>query len=473
MARVTSKSQVRSFTTAARAGSVFSIDLLDKDGGEIRASFFNKAADKFYASLEQGKVYTFSKGNVKVANKKYSSSKHTYELTFEDDAMIVEQSAEASEGIESIKYNFARVRDLQSKSVPCTVDLIGVVREAKPLGKVPSKSGGEELQRRTVSIVDQSECSVEVTLWQESALKFEESALLGNVLALKGVSVREYNSGRSCSTLPATQLEISPNISETTDLQGWWSKGADKSSFFNISSGVSAGRSSLGGVTGGSIKDCNISDMKEDCSRGFISAGSGLSFEVIGYLSHISTRAKDVETPIYYNACPNCNRKLLTETGNKCQACDKNVEPNPRYLLRAQFTDHSDECYLSCFHDQALSILGKNVSEFIKVKENGASVSDELRSNYFRQPWLLKVRAIANEYKGEVKAKVTVVSCEPVDFAALTKKIAKRLAAKYGFPLMGLAKTDQDNENIDANIRKRKFEHVEQDADQQSIPSFE
>ena len=43
-ARVTVKSDLRTFNRNASQGKVFSVDLLDKDGGEIRASFFNQMA---------------------------------------------------------------------------------------------------------------------------------------------------------------------------------------------------------------------------------------------------------------------------------------------------------------------------------------------------------------------------------------------------------------------------------------------
>lgn len=45
---------------------VFSVDLVDKDGGEIRASFFNEAVGKFHSILEEGKVFTFRSGQVRV-----------------------------------------------------------------------------------------------------------------------------------------------------------------------------------------------------------------------------------------------------------------------------------------------------------------------------------------------------------------------------------------------------------------------
>ena len=35
-------------------GQVFHVELLDAEGGEIRASFFNEAAEKFYDLMEVG-----------------------------------------------------------------------------------------------------------------------------------------------------------------------------------------------------------------------------------------------------------------------------------------------------------------------------------------------------------------------------------------------------------------------------------
>lgn len=55
-ARITSKSDIRRWSNAKGEGTLFSIDLLDSDGGEIRATFFKEACDKFFPVLEEGKV---------------------------------------------------------------------------------------------------------------------------------------------------------------------------------------------------------------------------------------------------------------------------------------------------------------------------------------------------------------------------------------------------------------------------------
>lgn len=71
--RVTAKQPIRTWSNHRGDGRCFSVDLLDEHGGEIRASMFNDACDKFYSVFEMGKVYLVSKGRLKVAKNKPDS----------------------------------------------------------------------------------------------------------------------------------------------------------------------------------------------------------------------------------------------------------------------------------------------------------------------------------------------------------------------------------------------------------------
>jgi len=51
---------MRRWSNARGEGTLFSIDLLDDKGGEIRGTFFKETADKFFNMIEQGKVYILS-----------------------------------------------------------------------------------------------------------------------------------------------------------------------------------------------------------------------------------------------------------------------------------------------------------------------------------------------------------------------------------------------------------------------------
>ena len=64
-ARVTQRSDIRRYNNAKGEGKFFTVDLLDAQGGEIRAISFNEVADKFDPILQMGAVVTISKASLK------------------------------------------------------------------------------------------------------------------------------------------------------------------------------------------------------------------------------------------------------------------------------------------------------------------------------------------------------------------------------------------------------------------------
>lgn len=59
------KTDIKAWHNARGDGKLFSFDLLDANGGEIRAVAFNDTADKFFDMVEPGHVYLVSKGSLK------------------------------------------------------------------------------------------------------------------------------------------------------------------------------------------------------------------------------------------------------------------------------------------------------------------------------------------------------------------------------------------------------------------------
>lgn len=64
-ARVSVKGDLRRYSNARGEGKVFSFDLVDAAGGEIKATAFTDACDKFYDVIQKGKVYMISKASLK------------------------------------------------------------------------------------------------------------------------------------------------------------------------------------------------------------------------------------------------------------------------------------------------------------------------------------------------------------------------------------------------------------------------
>ena len=72
--RVTNKSDVREFKKngGPEMGKLFSVDLIDKEGYEISATFFGDAVDKWFPVIFENQVYIMGGGQVKVINSKFN-----------------------------------------------------------------------------------------------------------------------------------------------------------------------------------------------------------------------------------------------------------------------------------------------------------------------------------------------------------------------------------------------------------------
>lgn len=167
-ARITSKSEMRRWSNARGEGTLFSIDLLDSVGGEIRATFFKDACEKWFPILEEQQVYTFSGGRLKVGDRKFSTIKNDYELTFDANSEIRPVANDSD--IKTMSYNFVKIADIASKDVNASVDILAIVRSATDCSEVvSSKLGGKVLFKRDLVVYDDSGYDIRLTLWGEKA----------------------------------------------------------------------------------------------------------------------------------------------------------------------------------------------------------------------------------------------------------------------------------------------------------------
>ena len=159
---------MRRWSNARGDGTLFSIDLLDSFGGEIRATFFKAACDKWFPILEEQQVYTFSGGRLKVGDKKYTTIKNDYELTFDANSEIHPVSDDSD--IKTMSYAFVKIGSVGTKEVNSTVDVIAIVRSATDCSEVVStKLGGKVLYKRDLVIYDDSGFDIRLTLWGDKA----------------------------------------------------------------------------------------------------------------------------------------------------------------------------------------------------------------------------------------------------------------------------------------------------------------
>jgi replication factor A1 len=147
------------------------MELMDKDGTLVQATFFgNDAIQKYGNLLKENKVYLFSNGQVRIANKKFTSIKNDYCLIFDQNADIAE--AEEDNSIKKQGFSFVGLKGIQELVQQQAVDVIGIIVEVGQIGNVPLKTG-QTKQRRNVHIGDESGLKIQIALWGNLASMFD------------------------------------------------------------------------------------------------------------------------------------------------------------------------------------------------------------------------------------------------------------------------------------------------------------
>jgi len=427
-ARVTNKSNLRTFKKGMNEGKVMSVDLLDAMGGEIRATFFNSGVDKFYDTLQQGKCFTFSGGSTRIANKQYTTCNHRYELIFDKQAVVEPVADDAT--IEAIKFNFVTMKVLATKNLPCSVDLCGIITSFKPTQSVNTKEG-VELLKRDITIVDDTGMSFRITLWGDRA-KMEDSVFDGHpAVVFKSVSVKEWKDSRQGSLQMGGDIIFDSKMDEVLRLQQWWSNGGASQDMVSLSDPSAGGDSRQRNTTATTLAGLRVAAEK-------VSHEPEL-FSVVARLALVQTTKQGVSTPLHYMACQEpkegtnlpCNKRL-SEDGF-CASCNRVGKSTPKCTLRCRFIDFEDQTWLTSFHEATSRIIdmtGDQVRSLeLAAAEKGEGGREELeaaiRNKYFAKPMNLTVRAKMDSYNGEPRTNVTVIDARPVSKADHGRQMLK------------------------------------------------
>jgi replication factor A1 len=179
--------------------------------------------------------------------------------------------------------------------------------------------GGKTLQKRDLTIVDDSGSEVKLTLWGDKATTAYPWDTLP-IIAVKGVKVGDYG-GRSLSTMNSSSLQVNPDIPEGHALYHWKSQFPDGQLPSGASLSVTGG---LGGVGGGDAfeKRKHISSIMEE-GLGRAEKPDYITVKgTVTYLKH--------DNDPWYTACPtpNCNKKVVEGMGGQwsCEKCNQHFD---------------------------------------------------------------------------------------------------------------------------------------------------
>jgi len=422
-ARVTSKSDIRTWNKPSGSGKLFSLDLMD-DSGEIRATAFKDQCDQYYDLIQVGKVYYISRCNVKAANKAYSKLKNDYELTFKDDVLVEPVEDAESSDVPTMSYDFAKISDLAGAAKDSIVDVLGVCKENHDTVNFTTKAG-KELTKREILLCDSSNAEVMLTLWGSTAESFQGDGY--PVIAIKGARVGDYNG----ITLSGGDLLLNPELEQATKMRFWWDESGGVTNFTSLTVQGQRGGAGGGGVDSGSLK--SLAEVKLD--------NLGYNSDRGEYYSAIATVTYFTKDKSLYKACPNqvdgrdCNKKMQ-ENGDgtyRCEKCSTNLTNYKwRLILSMNIGDYSEGIWSTCFQETAEKMLGMSSEEVGNLSEQNEERFNAVFAEASFKTYAFRMRAKADTYNDETRVKHTVVGIEDVDYIAMNKMMIKEIEAMGG-----------------------------------------
>jgi len=408
--RVTNKGDMRTWQNAKGSGSLFSFDLLDAEGGEIRATCFQEMATKLFSIIVVGQVYVVSNGQVKMANKKFSTLKGEYELTLNNQTHVMAVQDDTS--IKLMHYNFTKLAELEALPENRVVDVIGVLREAAPLEEFTAKSG-KDLVKRDLTILDDSNAECKLTLWGVQA-RLETAGWGENaIVAVKGVRVSEFN-GKSLNSLNSTQMLVNANIPEAEALKTWFENDFSASSVKSLT--VQGER----GGGGGPVTFADRKTFKQITDEGF---GFGEKPDYVTMRATVINVKYDQENGPWYHACPEGDKPFkVVQEGNSAWRCEKlnKTFPNKtnRYVLPVHMADHTGSHFTTYFDDIAKQMLdGRSADELQELQESDAVAFEGVFKKAMFTDYVVRMRVKNETYNEEARMKYSIVKCQPVDYA--------------------------------------------------------
>uniref|UniRef100_R7VY08 Replication protein A 70 kDa DNA-binding subunit n=1 Tax=Columba livia TaxID=8932 RepID=R7VY08_COLLI len=148
---VTQKGQICTWSNSRGEGKLFSKELVN-ESSEIRATAFSDHADKFFPLTELDKVYYFSKGTLKSANKQYTAVKNDYETTFTSETSVV--PCNDAQHLPSVQFDFVSISDFENTPEDSIVNVSGVCKSYEDVIKIIMKVNNRDVSKRNVHLMD-------------------------------------------------------------------------------------------------------------------------------------------------------------------------------------------------------------------------------------------------------------------------------------------------------------------------------
>merc|ERR1719424_420952 len=186
---------------------------------------------------------------------------------------------------------------------------------------------------------------MEVTMWGDFGKK-PDSDFEGNPsIMFTSVLVKEFNGGRTGSTLESSTCVFKPDVPEAKRCEEWWSGGGSSQHLSTLT--VSGG----GGGAAAKAEKCTISEMRRNSEA----LSEQCLYKVVARLSAVQTRRQGEQVPLCYKACIeqregpygklSCNKRV--EESGFCPTCNKDTVSAWRLNSRCRFVDFADSAWMT------------------------------------------------------------------------------------------------------------------------------
>jgi len=315
--------------------------------------------------------------------------------------------------------------------MPFTVDLCGIITNAGSSVSFTSKDG-KALVKREITVADDSATSMNVTLWGERAQKADSDFQGNPLVAIKGVLVKEWQQGRSGSLLESGHLELNPDVTKpefevAQKVQEWWNRGGSSQSISALSQ--------TGGTVGGirtTGKEVSVAEMRK--AADMVGDRQEL-FTITCRLAVVQTRKQGEVQPMLYMACQEpkdgnglpCNKRI--DSSGFCAACNRAGKAAPKLNIRCRFSDFSDSCWLTCFHEASQKIISMSAEQAQSLEISGGreALEQALKTSFYKKPVQVTVRAKLDTYNGELRSNITAIDAAPVSRRTHGRALLKEL----------------------------------------------
>jgi len=441
-ARVVAKDAIRNYTNQRGEGSLFKIDIVDRDGFEMSATFFGKqCVERYYDLFQVGQVFYFSKGSAKAANKRWD--KGDVVLTFDDNSVV--ESASEDLAIRGPTYNFRVLEEVSSMDIRASIDVKAVICEARELSSIVVRATGKDKAKRDLMLWDSSgggSCFVEATAWDSVA---REDFQAGSVCYFRSARVNEWNGAKSLSI--SGNIVLNPVDSEAVALlQAYEAAGRPRGSF---ASGSGIRRRET-------IHECKEADLHLGSApeKGqLFSAAPGAPRSVNRHNVIVTLTCVTADRQPFYYSCPElveraqssgqgrderraCLKKVSMEGGTwRCASGHVCQQPTARYMCqRLKVLDHTGSSDIAFFDDVGLRIFGQDASGLSAMWDDPARAA-ERDAFLAKASWKriqLRLRSQRETWNDEERTKMNAEEAQHLDYVKEGKNMLAEIRAALG-----------------------------------------